>query len=55
MPHPWPAIRDKAIAFSRKSQDAEPVAFLFDLYEKYTSLLRGQSKAKKVGRKRKSP
>lgn len=34
---------------------AERVAFLFELYQKYTSLLPAQSKAQKAGRKRKSP
>lgn len=50
---------DRAVdaAYGRKSfaSDAERVAFLFELYQKYTSLLPGQSQAQKVGRKRKSP
>ncbi len=47
MPLPWPEIRDKAIAFSREWQDIERVAFLFELYQKYTSLLPGDAKSKK--------
>ena len=44
-------------SYGKKSfgSDAERVAFLFELYQRYTSLLPGQSKAKKVARKRKSP
>lgn len=46
---------DRAVdtAYGRKTfaSDAGRVAFLFDLYQKYTSLLPSQSKAKKVGRK----
>ena len=50
---------DRAVdaAYGRKNfaSDAQRVAFLFELYQKYTSLLPGGSTAKKRGRKRKSP
>ena len=54
MPLPWPEIRDKAIAFQREWQDAERMVFLFEQYQKYTSLLPNQSKASNPKWKRKS-
>jgi hypothetical protein len=50
---------DRAVdaSYSKKSfaSDAERVAFLFELYQKYTSLLPSQSKASKPKRKQKRP
>lgn len=45
--------REVVGAYGRKTvtSDAERVAFLFDLYQKYTSLLPDDSKAKKRRRK----
>ena len=50
MPLSWNEIRDRAHAFAREWKDAESerVAFLFELYQKYTSLLPGDSKPRRA-------
>jgi hypothetical protein len=46
---------DASYGKKRFASDADRVAFLFEIYQKYTSLLPGQSKARKPRRTRKSP
>lgn len=57
MPLSWNEIRDRAVdaAYGRKSfsSDAERVAFLFELYQKYTSLLPTEPKKKSRAKKTK--
>ncbi|MBI4826019.1 MAG: hypothetical protein HY807_06310 [Nitrospirae bacterium] len=54
MPLSLNEIRDRALAFSREWEgaNAERVAFLFELYHKYTSLLPAPEKPKQRRRKR---